>query len=444
MAGAGRDVWRPALVVDREGGVVVVWSENRDGNFDLYRRRYDPATGRWSDESRLTTNPGSDSDPALIAAPDGTVWVAWQSWVEGRADIWLAKAEAGAAGRPVSEGPGNDWSPALTVDKRGNLSVAYDTYRAGNYDVVLRRCGTDGAPGASVAIANSPRYEVRPSVATDPRGRIWVAYEERTENWGKDAENLTEGQGTTLYRQSAVRVRCVDGDEVLDAPDPVAEAPAQVRSMNGFPRLACDARGRVWLALRHRQEAVWGNNTVMVVGGVWIEYVTSLGGPSWEPLRPLTRSDGLLDNRPALVAEGEGPLLVVYNSDGRLHREVELTPELAAKYYTHSGTPPGVVNNDLFLAAVNPPSGRGRSGDGPRGAEGAGAGGHPSGRGGRRGEDARLPGQDGGKDVPPAPRRLPPAHRDLAGRRLRRRARRHVALRDRRRRARLDGQRRPR
>ncbi len=349
----GLDVWRPALALDGKGGLVVVWSEQRSGNFDLYQRRYDPAAEKWADETRLTTNPGTDTDPALATAPDGSVWMAWQAWIDGRAGIALSKAEPGAKANVVSESKANSWSPALTIDRRGNIHVAYDTYQSGNYDVVLRRCGTDGTPGAAIWVANSPRYEVRPSLAVDPRGRVWVAYEERTENWGKDAENLTEGEGTTLYRQSAVRVKCVDGDHVLDAPDPVAQAGAPARLMNGFPRLAIDGRGRVWLAFRHRQEAIWGNQAVMVVGGVWVEFVTSLAGSEWEPLQPLTNSDGLLDNRPALVAQGEGPLLVMYNSDGRLRREVEFTPELAGKYYSHAGPPPGVVNNDLFVAAVS-------------------------------------------------------------------------------------------
>jgi hypothetical protein len=358
VTGEGLDVWRPAVALDGKGGVVVVWSENRGGNFDLYQRRFDPQLLRWSDVARLTTNPGTDTQPALATTPDGNVWVAWQSWFNGQADVWLGRAEAGAAGaRQVSDGPGNDWSPALAADGRGNLYVAYDTYQAGNYDVHLKRCGTEGAPGPAIAVANSPRFEVRPSLAVDPRGRVWVAYEERTENWGKDAENMTEGQGTTLYRKSAVRVRCLDGDQLLDAPDPVAESAAPDRLMNSFPRLACDARGRVWLAFRHRQEAIWGQQSVMVVGGVWVEHVTSLGGGSWEPPLPLPRSDGLLDNRPALVTQGDGPLLVAYNSDGRLHREVEFKGDLAWKYYSHSGTPPEVVNNDLFLAAVTAPTG---------------------------------------------------------------------------------------
>ncbi len=354
----GLDVWRPAVAIDGKGNVVVVWSENRSGNFDLYQRRFEPSASRWSEETRLTSNPGTDTHPVLATGPDGNVWVAWQSWTNGAADIVLARVEPGGTKLTVSDPDGNDWSPALAIDRSGLIYVGYDSYKNGNYDVFIKRFGRDGMPSSkAIVVASSPRYEARPSLAVDPRGRVWIAYEERTENWGKDAENLTEGQGTTLYRSSAVRVRCLEGEVVLDAPDPVAAAPERARLMNGFPRLACDSHGRVWLAYRHRQEAIWGQNAVMVVGGVWIEFVTSLGGASWEPPQVLSRSDGLLDNRPALVAEGEEPLLVVYNSDGRLHREVEFTPELNWKYYSHSGTPPGVVNNDLFISAVTAPSG---------------------------------------------------------------------------------------
>src|SRR5262249_21696243 len=55
---SGRDVWRPAVAVDGDGKVVVAWSENKDGNFDIYRRIYDPANKSWSEIKRLTTDPG--------------------------------------------------------------------------------------------------------------------------------------------------------------------------------------------------------------------------------------------------------------------------------------------------------------------------------------------------------------------------------------------------
>ncbi|MDR3637014.1 MAG: hypothetical protein P4L84_24635 [Isosphaeraceae bacterium] len=356
----GLDVWRPAIAVDNAGRVVVVWSQNVDGNWDLYRRDYDPGKNAWTDVKRLTTDPGADTDVVLANSGTRGVWMAWQGWREGQADIFLSTADDATPPQRISAPGSNEWSPALAFDRAGHAFVAYDTYESGDYNVILYRSPSvnDAQPREKaryVPIATSLKYEARPSLAVDPKGRAWVAYEERTENWGKDAENLLEGKGSTLYREAAVRVRCLDGDRLLEPADPLVDASNGLRSLNSFPRLACDQDGRIWLAFRHKQEAIWGNNAVMVAGGVWVEYVTSLPGKPWSAPQPLPSSDGLLDNRPALIARGgDRPLLIVYNTDGRLRREVEFTPELAWKYYSHSGTPPGVIENDIQVAAVAP------------------------------------------------------------------------------------------
>ena len=354
----GLDVWRPAVAVAGDGAVVVVWSENRGDNWDLHRRRYDLETRTWSEPKRLTTDPGADTDVVLATAPDGKVWMSWQAWREGQADILLAEVEGTKEPAIVSRHPANDWSPALAFGKDGRAFVAFDSYRSGSYDAFLWSGGAAG--GRLVAVAATARYEARPTLAIDPRGRPWVAYEERDDLWGKDAENLVEGKGSTLYRSSAVKVRCVDGDRLLEAPDPVAGAPQDLRLLNGYPRIAADREGRIWLAFRHRLEAIWGGPAVMVVGGVWTEYATALAGQAWEVPRLLPRSDGLLDNRPALVIPADGPALVFYSSDGRLRREAEFTPERDLKYWPHSGAPGGPdssFDEDLEVAALRPMSG---------------------------------------------------------------------------------------
>jgi hypothetical protein len=346
----GRDVWRPAVAVDASG-VTVVWSEQQEGNWDLYARRLDPASGAFDEPRRLTTDPGADTAPALAVAADGRVHVAWQGWRGGQAEVLLAPIDGTAEPLNVSDHPANDWSPALAADPSGGLAVAFDTYRNGNYDVMLFRSPSRG-PAGPIAVADSPRFEARPSLAVDRQGRAWVAYEERPANWGKDFGNIPDGPGDALYQASAVRVRCIDGGRVLDAGDPVAQAPEPRRVLNAFARLTLDAGGRPRLLFRHRQEAIWGGNAVMVVGAVWLGLGTSLVGDRWTPPQPLPRSDNLLDNRPALVPLPDGDVLAVYSTDGRLHREVEHTPDLTRRFYSHSGTPPGVVNNDLFVAAL--------------------------------------------------------------------------------------------
>ncbi len=364
VTGPGLDVWRPSVAVDGHGGVVVAWSEQKDGNFDIYARTYDLGKRQWQEIRRMTSEPGTDADVALATAPDGRVWMAWQGWHDGQADIYLAAVEEKSTPFRVSNTPANEWSPSLAIGAEGQAMVAFDTYRAGNYDVVLQevRLGREPAEGREIVVADSPRYEARPVVAVDPRGRAWVAYEERDASWGKDAENLVDGKGSSLYRSAAVRVRCIDGGRVLAPADPIEAMPTDLHQRNSFPRLAVDRSGRVWLTFRHRDEAVWGNNVVMVMGGYWTEKVTSLSGKTWTPPQELTRSDGLLDNRPSIVVPGEGPPLVFYSTDGRRRREIEFTPELRRRYWAQAGTPGNVggsFNWDIEAAALVAPAATG-------------------------------------------------------------------------------------
>ena len=136
--------------------------------------------------------------------------MAWQAWSDGQADILLAPLDAARQARSppvnVSETPANEWSPAIAVDKSGRVHVAFDSYQAGNYDVVLRTREADGTLGAADRGGRHAGVRGPAEPGGRPAGRVWVAYEERTPNWGKDAENLLDGKGSSLYRASKVVV----------------------------------------------------------------------------------------------------------------------------------------------------------------------------------------------------------------------------------------------
>ncbi len=258
----GQDVWRPAVAADTNGGVIVVWTEKRHDNWDVFGRRYDQNAGSFSPVERLTDQPGTDTDPVLVTGSDGTIWMAWQAWRDGQADIELAPftkaCKLAAAPIKLSDGRADEWSPSIAADASGRVHVAYDTYEAGNYDVIVRTREPNGGLSKPIVVAGTPAFEARPSVAADSRGRIWVAYEERTANWGKDAVNLLDGKGSSLYRAAKVVVACVDGQRVLRAPDPIENAPETLKILNSYPRLFVERGGRPWLVFRHRQEAIWG------------------------------------------------------------------------------------------------------------------------------------------------------------------------------------------
>ena len=346
---AGKDQYRTAVAVDGSGRPWVFWSENRGGNFDIYTSPVDQSGPQ--SEIRISKESGSDIDPVAVADSNGKVWVAWQGWRDGRAAIYTAHQNGNGFTAPekISNSPKNEWDPAIAADKAGRVAVAWDSYRNGNYDVYERTFSNSW--GAEVPIAASARYEAYPSIAFDPKGRLWVAYEEGGEGWGQDF-GAYASPGIALYKGRAIRLRALEPDgrlvtiqssidktlvgipsarpditgSQLDGeprdpdtqsaltrkPDQAPEGGAQTTAKNTLPRLTIDDSGRISIIFRTAHPLWWSP-----IGTVWSEYVISFDGKQWSKPIFLDHSDNLLDNRPAVLAAAPGKLLIVNSSDGR-------------------------------------------------------------------------------------------------------------------------------
>ena len=360
--GARRDRRRPRRLAARRGrrrrraggGRLVRATRRQLGPLRPTLRPRPTVLGRAATADRRT--PAPTADAVLATGPDGRVWMAWQAWRDGQADILPRPASTTPRRRSTSattrRTTGRRRWPSTTAGGLTSPSTATAT--------AITTCSSPPAPTA-VTPGWSP-WPTRPGSRPGPAwrvdrqrpglGRLRGA---RPTTGARTSASIDGEAGTPLYRESAVRVRCVEGEQ--GAATPATRSPRLPRpgrsGSNRSARLALDHSGRPWLLFRHRQEAIWGDNTVMVVGGVWVEYATSLVGDAWATPRPLPRSDGLLDNRPALVAHARRPAagLLQHRRPAAPRGRVHPRPAAAVLHAT-PGTPPGWVNNDLFVAAL--------------------------------------------------------------------------------------------
>ncbi len=342
------DLYRPAVALDGAGRAWVFWSANRDGNFDLYARS---VVGTQPGQVlRLSTDRGPDFAPAAATDSQGRVWVAWQAFREGKGQIHAARQE-GTTFTPemvVASSASDEWDPAIAASPSGGVAVAWDSYRKGDFDVYYRTIDPGGNLGPEVAVAVTRRYEAYPSIAYDSEGRLWTAWEESEENWGKDW-GAHETTGVAIYQGRWIEVKAWQNGQAFAAghlaqvlpgvPSPRVDStarqsdPAQgsfpdaelwkhrrpnmasqppPRPLNNYPRLLADRGGRIWLAYRTAQPTWWSH-----LGTAWFENVVSFDGKDWSLPIFLMHSDNLLDNRPALVSTAAGELRVINSSDQR-------------------------------------------------------------------------------------------------------------------------------
>jgi hypothetical protein len=379
----GEDLYRPAVAVDGSGRPWVFWSANAKGNFDVWTRPVE--NGKPGSAIQLSTEPGSDVDAVATTDSKGHVWVAWQGWRNGRAAIFATTQNGNAFPKAVavSKSNGNEWNPAIAADTNGRVTVAWDSYRNGNYDVFVRTATNPGSWGGETPIAATPRFESYPSIAYDPAGTLWVAYEEGAEKWGKDF-GAYETTGFALYHGRAVRLRGIDktgraveapldpGMALPGVPDrridadarqgvsvewtvPKAELVKERKNSgtpipppapkNTAPRLTVDSSGRLWLAVRSAHPIWWS-----VLGTVWTEHVASFDGNSWTGPVFVSHTDNLLDNRPALVSTHGGELMIIGSSDSR--RQFHLAEQHIGRDGFSMEAYKDPYNNDLYVSTL--------------------------------------------------------------------------------------------
>ena len=361
----GEDVYRTAVAVDGSARVWVFWSANRDENWDIYARALDGDD--WSKKIRLSTDAGPDSFPVATTDASGRVWAAWQAFRDGKANILAVRQDGAALGEPitVADEGGNLWAPAIAASTDGQVAVAFDGYTAGNYDVSVRIFSGESF-GDVIRVANSLEAETRPSLTYDNSGRLWIAYEQSPEDWGKDT-GPTDNVGTRLYTGRSVAVRVLAEGKLQQPVGNPADAFQPARGGGrgqklAVPQITTDSSGRVWLAVRSNRLG-----TRVGVGTTWFEHLAWYQGDVWSKEILCARTDNILDNRPALVGTPGGEVVMIGSTDGRFATGSRL-PQWFIAALRRDGRKvqnpkrevkwPDPVNNELMMASIGPVPGK--------------------------------------------------------------------------------------
>lgn len=184
------DYLKTAIAIQPDGRVWVAWASQVDGNFDVFARSWQ--SGNWDPAVRLTSDPQPDIHHRLLADSQGRLHLVWQSYRTGDSNIYLKTFDGNrwSSAVAITSHEANDWEPDAALDVQDRLFVAYDTYRHGDYDVYLR-VYENGRLSPEYPIAASPHFEARASVAIDPEGRAWVAWDDQGPNWALDMPSWT-------------------------------------------------------------------------------------------------------------------------------------------------------------------------------------------------------------------------------------------------------------
>ena len=247
----------PAIMQASNGVLWVVWYSYRSGNADIWYKTSTDSGTTWSVATQLTTDTSSDYAPAIIQTADGTLWVVWYSHRSSNADIWYKTSiDSGAtwsAATQLATDTSNDYRPAIAQAADGTLWVVWYSHRSVNADIWYKTSPDGGATwSAAVQLTTSTKADCDPTVAQAADGTIWIV-------WCRN--------GVLWYRTSS------DGGDTLSAEAQVDGNWCCYYSLS----LIVAGDGVMWLASQ-RDDDVWyqtssNNGTTWSVAQQWTRFV---------------------------------------------------------------------------------------------------------------------------------------------------------------------------
>ena len=295
-----QDDW-PSIAASPDGSLWVAWLSFVGDRDDLAIRHY--KDGEWSNLQWVPNTSGDNWMPQAGVDSQNRLWIVWPQQVDGNWDIYArrydpAKQEWSALER-LSTDAGSDSNLRLADDGKGKLAVVWQGFRGKNSNVFCRVM-TGEKWGPEVRVTNRPANDWEPAAAFDSSGNIWVAYDSyKNGNYDVFMTELKGGQSP----QSEITVTAT----------PNFEARATV---------AVDTANRVWVAWEEG-EPNWGKDNGFVVrntpqgvgvglGGVRRAMIRAYDGAKWlQPASSLNKAlPGANAYQPHVFSDGHGSVWV--------------------------------------------------------------------------------------------------------------------------------------
>jgi len=208
----------PAQIIpDGTGGAIVVWVDYRNGDVNIYAQRVDgTGTARWTLDGIPICMEGSNQSDARIV-PDGAggAIIVWSDYRRGQYDIYAQRVTGdgdtlwAANGIPIDTTQGDQQGPELVSDGSGGAIIAWSDMRNGDWDVYGQRIDGGGnllwgTGGVSICLA-SGSLSVMSLVATPEGGAIAAWNDSRSGYWDVYAQKIDQ-DGNMLWQNDGVSI----------------------------------------------------------------------------------------------------------------------------------------------------------------------------------------------------------------------------------------------
>ncbi len=181
----------PKIAMDHGGNFVIVWDDLRDESNDVYFQRYYASGVRQGDNQKASDVVGREheGDPDIAMDASGNFVIVWSDSRNSNGDIYIQRYEFSGVRQGNNQRVNDDWGsawqrfPDIAMEASSNFVIVWQDYRydALASDIIGQRYYPDGARrgGNYRIVADGPlKLEERPVVTANSQQMVfaWVDY----------------------------------------------------------------------------------------------------------------------------------------------------------------------------------------------------------------------------------------------------------------------------
>lgn len=189
----------PAACADEDGHFVITWLDERHDDGDIYVQRYAGDGARLGGNVRVNDDDRdvAQNDPAIFVQGSGHFMIVWTDDRSGDADIFAQRftrngaAVMGNIRINDDEGSSNQSNSVIAADGDGNFVIAWqdDRLASGSDEIYAQRYTKDGLPlgvNLKVGYQDISSYQIDPAISVAHKGTVVIAWSQTGDSHGRD------------------------------------------------------------------------------------------------------------------------------------------------------------------------------------------------------------------------------------------------------------------
>ena len=215
------------IIPDGEGGAILAWHDNRNGNLDAFALRIGPdGSPLWTPGGvAVCTASGTQNNIQLVSDGAGGAVFTWDDFRGSNYDIYAQAIDAGGSVKWTADGviicnaSLHQLNPMLATDANGGAVITWHDSRGSfDYDIYAQRINSIGLvqwAANGQAVCTEPEHQLNPRIANNDWGQFVIAWEDER-NVGSNSDIYAQAfdmEGTKLFSGGDVVISPWSGQE---------------------------------------------------------------------------------------------------------------------------------------------------------------------------------------------------------------------------------------